>query len=128
MALAHHEIGVHLVTTLNGRAQPLKVLSIGCPLNTMTQEGMTILAEYLAGCLTIKRLKILALRVLAVDSMLKEKDFRQAVKDYDWAKHQDQYVAIDCSADAIVPIWSYMLISNSISPYAKMVVKGNIPD
>lgn len=76
MALAHHEVGVHLVTTLNGRAQPLKLLSMGCPLNTMTQEGMAILAEYLAGCLTIKRLKILALRVLAVDSMLKEKNFR----------------------------------------------------
>lgn len=76
MALAHHEVGVHLVTTLNGRSQPLKLLSIGCPLNTMTQEGMAILAEYLAGCLTIKRLKVLALRVLAVDSMLKEKNFR----------------------------------------------------
>ena len=76
MALAHHEVGVHLVTTLNGRAQPLKLLSIGCPLNTMTQEGMAILAEYLAGCLTIKRLKVLALRVLAVESMLKEKNFR----------------------------------------------------
>jgi uncharacterized protein (TIGR02421 family) len=76
MALAHHEVGVHLVTTLNGRAQPLKLLSIGCPLNTMTQEGMAILAEYLAGCLTIKRLKVLALRVLAVDSMLREKNFR----------------------------------------------------
>ena len=58
--------------------------------------------------------------------ILKEKDFRQAVKDYDWAQHQDQYVAIDCSADAIVPVWSYMLISNAISPYAKKVVKGNL--
>ena len=58
--------------------------------------------------------------------ILKEKDFRQAVKDYDWVKHQDQYVAIDCSADAIVPVWSYMLISNAVSPYAKKVVKGNL--
>ena len=58
--------------------------------------------------------------------ILKEKDFRQAVKDYDWAQHQDQYVAIDCSADAIVPVWSYMLISNAVSPYAKKVVKGNL--
>ena len=58
--------------------------------------------------------------------ILKEKDFRQAVKDYDWAQHQNQYVAIDCSADAIVPVWSYMLISNAISPYAKKVVKGNL--
>ena len=60
--------------------------------------------------------------------ILKEKDFRQAVKDYDWEQHQDQYVAIDCSADAIVPVWSYMLISNAISPYAKKVVKGNLKD
>ena len=58
--------------------------------------------------------------------ILKEKDFRQAVKDYNWVQHQDQYVAIDCSADAIVPVWSYMLISNAVSPYAKKVVKGNL--
>mgnify|MGYP001204499851 FL=1 len=58
--------------------------------------------------------------------ILKEKDFRQAVEDYDWAQHQNHYVAIDCSADAVVPVWSYMLISNAISPYAKKVVKGNL--
>ncbi|GLT17046.1 hypothetical protein GCM10007938_08230 [Vibrio zhanjiangensis] len=75
-ALAHHELGVHLVTSLNARAQPLRILSIGCPVNTMTQEGMAILSEYLAGHLSIKRLKILALRVLAVNSMIKEKSFR----------------------------------------------------
>lgn len=58
--------------------------------------------------------------------ILREKDFRQQVKDYDWAQHQDQYVAIDCSADAIVPVWAYMLISNALSPYAKTIVKGNL--
>jgi len=76
-ALAHHEIGVHLVTTLNARQQPLKVLEIGNPLNTMTQEGLAILSEYLSDNLTIKRLKILALRVVAVESMIKEKSFRK---------------------------------------------------
>ncbi len=75
-ALAHHELGVHLLTTLNARSQPLKILSLGCPVNTMTQEGLAILSEYLAGCMTIKRLKMLALRVLAVESMIKEKNFR----------------------------------------------------
>ncbi|ROV58473.1 flavohemoglobin expression-modulating QEGLA motif protein [Vibrio ponticus] len=75
-ALAHHELGVHLVTTLNAQSQPFKVLQLGCPVNTMTQEGMAILSEYLAGHLTIKRLKILALRVLAVESMIKDKSFR----------------------------------------------------
>lgn len=76
-ALAHHEIGVHLVTTLNARAQPLKILEVGNPSNTMTQEGLAILSEYLSDNLTIKRLKILALRVVAVESMIKEKSFRK---------------------------------------------------
>ncbi len=76
MALAHHELGVHLVTTLNGRSQPLRILSLGSPVNTMTQEGLAILAEYQAGCMTVKRLKILALRLLAVESLIKDKNFR----------------------------------------------------
>lgn len=77
MALAHHELGVHLATTLNARSQPLKLLSLGCPINTTTQEGMAILSEYLSGYMTIKRLKILALRVLAVQSLIAEKSFRR---------------------------------------------------
>lgn len=76
-ALAHHELGVHLTTTLNARSQPLKILSLGCPVNTMTQEGLAILSEYLAGYMTVPRLKVLALRVLAVHSMINEKDFKK---------------------------------------------------
>lgn len=75
-ALAHHELGVHLATSLNARQQPLRILSLGCPLNTMTQEGMAILSEYLSGNMTIHRLKILALRVIAVKSMIEDKNFR----------------------------------------------------
>ena len=76
MALAHHELGVHLLTSLNAQAQPLKVFQLGCPVNTKTQEGLAILSEYLAGCLTINRLKVLALRVVAVASLIKDKNFR----------------------------------------------------
>lgn len=75
-ALAHHELGVHLLTTLNARNQPLKILSMGCPVNTLTQEGLAILSEFLAGHMSVSRLRILALRVLAVKSMIQEKDFR----------------------------------------------------
>jgi uncharacterized protein (TIGR02421 family) len=74
--LAHHELGVHLVTSLNGREQPLRVLSDGLPLNTTTQEGLAILSEYLSGNLTVRRLKILALRVIAVKSLIVDKNFR----------------------------------------------------
>ncbi|WP_035415266.1 flavohemoglobin expression-modulating QEGLA motif protein [Ferrimonas kyonanensis] len=71
-ALAHHELGVHMTTTINGRAQPLKLLSLGLPGNTETQEGLAILAEYHGGCLTLGRLRLLAARVVAVDSMLRD--------------------------------------------------------
>jgi uncharacterized protein (TIGR02421 family) len=76
MALAHHELGVHLATSLNGNKQPLRILSLGCPINTMTQEGLAILSEYLSGNLTLQRLKTLALRVIAVKSMIEDKSFR----------------------------------------------------
>ncbi|MBY4675099.1 flavohemoglobin expression-modulating QEGLA motif protein [Marinobacterium arenosum] len=76
-ALAHHELGVHMVTTLNAVQQPLKVFSLGLPSNTMSQEGLAILSEYLSGNMTLQRLKMLALRVLAVKQMLRHGDFRK---------------------------------------------------
>lgn len=68
-ALVEHEIGIHMVTTMNSSVQRLKVLNLGLPVNTHTQEGLAILAEYLSGNLTLKRLKRLALRVIVVDMM-----------------------------------------------------------
>jgi len=76
-ALAHHELGVHMVTTLNALRQPLKVFSLGLPSNTVAQEGLAILCEYLSGNMTLGRLKELALRVIAVDQMIRDGDFRQ---------------------------------------------------
>lgn len=76
-ALAHHELGVHLVTTLNAQSQPLKVLQLGSPVNTTAQEGLAMLCEYLAGFMTFERLSTLALRVVAVNSMIVEKDFKR---------------------------------------------------
>jgi uncharacterized protein (TIGR02421 family) len=95
-ALAHHELGVHLLTTLNARSQPLKILSIGCPVNTMTQEGLAILSEYLAGFISISRLKVLALRVMAVKSMIADKDFRTT-----FLLLKEQYKASDHQAFTI---------------------------
>jgi uncharacterized protein (TIGR02421 family) len=75
-ALLHHEIGVHMVTTMNANAQPLNFLRIGLPKNTYTQEGLAIMSELLSGCLTIQRLRELGLRVLAVNSLTQGNDFR----------------------------------------------------
>ncbi|MAZ65511.1 MAG: flavohemoglobin expression-modulating QEGLA motif protein [Kangiellaceae bacterium] len=95
-ALAHHELGVHLVTTLNARKQPLRILTLGSPVNTTTQEGLAILCEYLSGNLTLSRLKILALRVLAVQSMMQEKDFKQT-----FLMLKEQYQVLDEQAFTI---------------------------
>lgn len=76
-SLVHHELGVHMATTLNAHAQHLKVFSLGLPGNTLTQEGLAILNEYHSGNMTLKRMQGLALRVLAVSNMLEYGDFRQ---------------------------------------------------
>ncbi|UUM33029.1 flavohemoglobin expression-modulating QEGLA motif protein [Vibrio japonicus] len=73
--LVEHELGVHMATNYNARCQPLNIFRMGLPGSTLTQEGLAILAEYKSGHLSHERLNTLAIRVLAVDSMLKEQKF-----------------------------------------------------
>jgi uncharacterized protein (TIGR02421 family) len=74
-ALAEHEVGVHMLTTVNSNKQNLKIFNLGLPVNTLTQEGLAILSEYLSGNFTLERLKKIALRVLVVDAMCNGADF-----------------------------------------------------
>lgn len=64
--------------------------------------------------------------LLFQELILKEKDFREFIKNEDWSKFKDKYVAITCSADAIVPTWAYMLLATQLEPFAKKVVFGNL--
>lgn len=57
--------------------------------------------------------------------ILREKDFREFVKGHDWAQYEGKNVAVTCTADAIVPAWAYMLISNRLAPCAREVVFGD---
>jgi len=79
-ALIEHEIGVHMLTTINSNKQRLKICNLGLPLNTETQEGLAILAEYLSGNISLDRLKKLALRVIIVDNMCNGADFIDCFK------------------------------------------------
>ncbi|EAR02668.1 hypothetical protein FB2170_05255 [Maribacter sp. HTCC2170] len=58
--------------------------------------------------------------------VLREKDFRSSIKAHDWNQYQDKYVAMDCSSDAIVPGWAYMLIASKLQPFANKTVQGNL--
>jgi hypothetical protein len=60
--------------------------------------------------------------------LLKEKDFREHLKNHDWSQYQDQYVAINCSTDAIVPAWASILVAVQLAPFAKKIVNGTIED
>jgi uncharacterized protein (TIGR02421 family) len=65
--LIQHEIGTHVVTRHNGRRQALRQLEVGLAQYDPLQEGLGVLAEYLAGYLPGERLRVLAARVVAVD-------------------------------------------------------------
>jgi hypothetical protein len=57
--------------------------------------------------------------------ILKEKDFREGLKNTDWSVYKDQYVNITCSADAVIPMWAYMLVVTYLQPVAKESFAGS---
>ena len=61
---------------------------------------------------------------LFMGMILKEKDFRDAMLQTDWSKFNDKIVAVNCSADAIVPMWAYMLVAAYLQPVAKEIIFG----
>jgi len=74
-ALIQHEVGTHILTYYNGRAQPLKLLYCGMPRYEELQEGLAVLSEYLVGGLSSSRLRLLAARVITVQAIMRGADF-----------------------------------------------------
>lgn len=73
--LANHEIGVHLVTAYNALHQPLRIFSHGFSGNNLTQDGLAVFSEYMSDSLSLKRMKELAYRVLAADTLIRGYSF-----------------------------------------------------
>ena len=69
-ALIAHEVGTHIVTWFNGKAQPFRQLYIGLPNYDELQEGLAVLAEYLVGGLSKPRMRLLAARVVAAKALV----------------------------------------------------------
>ncbi len=57
--------------------------------------------------------------------ILKEKDFREALKNLDLTPYLDKNIAITCTADAVIPMWANMLVASYLQPVAKNIVFGN---
>ena len=58
--------------------------------------------------------------------LLREKSFREFIRNTDWSQYAGKFVAVCCSADAIIPAWAYMLIGTALQPHASMVVFGGL--
>ncbi|CAN5266485.1 flavohemoglobin expression-modulating QEGLA motif protein [soil metagenome] len=92
-ALLQHEVGTHLVTYFNGRAQPLKLLYSGLPGYEQLQEGLAVFTEYLVGGLTLGRLRTLAARVVAVQKLTAGRNFAEV-----FIELRDEYKFTDQTA------------------------------
>lgn len=60
--------------------------------------------------------------------LLKEKDFREALKNHDWSQYQNHFVAIHCSTDAIIPAWASILVTTHVATFAQKVILGTVSD
>ena len=56
--------------------------------------------------------------------ILKEKEFRVALKDFDWTQYDSKIVAINCSSDCIIPMWAFMLITSYLNKVAEEIHFG----
>ena len=63
--------------------------------------------------------------LLFKELILKEKEFRLSLQQFDWQKYKDRVVAVNCSADAVIPVWAYMLIATYLQPVAKEIILGD---
>jgi uncharacterized protein (TIGR02421 family) len=92
-ALIQHEVGTHILTYINGRAQPLNLLYCGLPDYEELQEGLAVLAEYLVGGLSRPRLRLLAGRVIAAHNLVSGASFIENFRELNQTWEFNQYTA-----------------------------------
>jgi len=60
--------------------------------------------------------------------ILKEVEFRAHLINHDWSQYKNNFVALTCSSDAIIPSWAFMLITTYLTPFTKKIIVGNLKD
>ena len=91
--------------------------------NKVADSGLITLdlQDYLPGDIVTFDLK----DYLFMGLILKEKDFRETLKNLDWSIYREKNVAVICSADAVIPLWAFMLLITYLQPVASEVYIGN---
>jgi hypothetical protein len=93
-------------------------------INKVSQSALTTLD--LEQFFPKEKIRIFDLKpFLFMELILKEKDFRAALLAIDWTIYKDEIVGMYCSADAVIPVWAYMLVTSYLQPHAKEVIMGN---
>lgn len=73
-----------------------------------------------------EELKIFDLKdYLFMELILKEKDFREALRAHDWTQYEGKNLAVFCSVDAIIPVWAFMLVATYAEPFAAAIFQGS---
>ena len=75
-----------------------------------------------------KRLQLDIAQWLEEGLILREKQFRETLKEFDFSPYKDAFVALHCSTDAILPGWAYLLITSHLQPYAQYITVGTLED
>jgi len=57
--------------------------------------------------------------------VLKERDFRSKLKEFNFSIYKNKIVALGCSTSAIVPMWAYMLVATYLNSYCKNIYFGD---
>ncbi len=93
-----HEVGTHILTYVNGKAQPFHQFHSGMADYEPLQEGLAVLAEYLVGELSAERLRRLAARVIAVHGLVAGADFIDVFKllhfEHKFSTYQSYYITM----------------------------------
>lgn len=58
--------------------------------------------------------------------LLRENSFRESVKNHNWSQYTGHFVALQCSTDAIIPAWAFMLVATQLQGVAQKTITGSL--